>query len=194
MNITIEQLEAMIPGATDREIEIYYKPIQVTLERFQINNRLRIAAFIAQVAHESGSLHYVEEIASGDAYTNRRDLGNLDPEAVNIARSYGQDTGPFYKGRGLIQITGFYNYMRVGNALDIDCIHSPKLLTDPMYAALSSGWFWVSNGRNVEGEHLNCNELADLDYFTLITRVVNGGTSGLEHRLKFYRNNCKVLS
>jgi putative chitinase len=193
MNITLSQLELMIPGATDRNIEKFYAPIKETLSRYQINTRLRIAAFIAQIAHESGSLHYVEEIASGHAYTDRRDLGNMDPAGVAIAKAHDQDTGPFYRGRGLIQITGYYNYLRVGNALNIDCVNTPQLLTDPLYAALSAGWFWVSNGRYVDGENLNCNELADLDYFTLITRVVTGGTSGLTQRLKFYRNNCKVL-
>jgi len=201
MNITIEQLDLMIPDAPDLKIEKFYEPIVETLDRYQINSRLRIAAFLAQIAHETGSLRYIEELWGPTDAQVRYDLphkkafelGNNLPEALSIAKLHDTTPGFFYRGRGGIQITGYLNYLKVARALDIDCINTPQLLTDPMNAMLSSGFFWISNGRNVEGENLNCNELADICYFTLITRVINGGTSGLDHRLKFYRNNLQVL-
>ena len=192
MNVSRKQLGEMIPS-TERLLDKFYEPLQETLERYAINNTRRIAAFIAQITHETESLHYMEEIDSGMVYTGRRDLGNDLPEAIVIAKAHGKETGPFFKGRGGIQTTGYLNYKKVAEALNIDCVNTPQLLTDPRYAMLSSGIFWVTHGRRVEGESLNCNELADLDFFTLICRVVNGGTRGLQRRLNYYRNNIRIL-
>lgn len=93
-----EQLEDMIPYASDALRDKYLSPLNKAMEEFEINTTLRIAAFIAQITHESGSLHYVEEIASGSAYEFREDLGNLEPEALKAAHAKGTTTGKFYKG------------------------------------------------------------------------------------------------
>lgn len=182
--ITSEQLHSCIPLASDRAIAKYYQPLCETIERFNINTSLRIAAFLAQIAHESGNLQYVEELASGSAYEYRKDLGNLEFEALQIAHANYSTTGKFYKGRGLIQITGFYNYKKCGEALGIDCIHIPQLLTDPMYASLSAGWFWDAN---------ELNAIADTGNFNKTTRIINGGWNGKNERLSYYRNNITVL-
>ena len=94
-----------------------------------------MAAFLAQIAHESGSLRYVRELATGSAYENRKDLGNIQP-----------GDGTRYPGRGVFQTTGRANYARVGAALEIDAIGHPELLEEPRYAALSAGLYWSDNG------------------------------------------------
>ena len=114
INITKEQLKAIMPMTTNYQIVSFHVPLLETMERFKINNKERKCAFLAQLAHESGCLRYVVELASGDAYTNRADLGNTQPLAIQIAESKGTNTGRLYKGRGLIQITGFYNYQKLG--------------------------------------------------------------------------------
>lgn len=184
MLITLDQLEKCVPQATDRLRIEAIEPLNSTLEKYNINTRSRIAAFLAQITHESGSFRYVEEIADGSRYEYRKDLGNLQPEALTAAHSVGTTTGKYYKGRGWIQITGFYNYKELSNAIGVDFIHNPDMLCEMPYAALSAGWFW-----NVH----NCNALADVDRFTAITKVINGGYNGKEERLRFYRKNLKVL-
>ncbi len=185
MLIQLEQLEKCIPYANDRLRIAALKPLNTTLEKYQINTLERIAAFLAQITHESGNLHYVEEIANGSAYEYRKDLGNLQQDALNAAHNAGTTTGKFYKGRGWIQITGFYNYKELAKAFNIDCINNPGLIATMPYIALSAGWFWNTH---------NCNALADVDAFTKITKTINGGYNGKEERLKYYRNNLKILS
>jgi len=185
MLLTIEQLEQCIPEASDRKRIKYIAPLNEALTKYGINTPIRIAAFLAQIAHESGSLHYVEEIASGSAYEYREDLGNLTDEALHYAHSAGSTTGRFYKGRGLIQITGFYNYKKCGQALGVDLVRQPSALTDPTLASLSAGWFWSTR---------NCNSLADVGSCTAITKVINGGINGLAERKANYIRCKKVFN
>lgn len=184
MNITTDQLHAMIPLATDKNIAKFLVPLNNAMFEFNINTPLRIASFIAQISHESGSLHYVEEIADGSAYEYRKDLGNLRPEALAIAHSNHSTTGKWYKGHGLIQITGYDNHLACGIALQIDCVNNPKLLTESINSARSAAWFWKTH---------NCNTLADMGMFDKISRVVNGGTTGQESRRANYKLCCNVL-
>ena len=113
MLITKEQLHLMMPDATEKNVNKFVLPLNAAMEEFKIQTSLQIAAFIAQITHESGSLHYVEEIASGANYEFRKDLGNLEFEALQAAHANYTTTGKFYKGRGLIQITGYYNYKHI---------------------------------------------------------------------------------
>ena len=141
--------------------------------KYQINTPKRIAAFIAQIAHESGSLKYVEEIASGAAYEGNKGLGNAQP-----------GDGIKFKGRGLIQLTGRANYKLVGQALNYDFISKPEDLELPGPACYSAAWFWDSR---------QLNTLADKDDFLGITKKINGGTNGLEDRKKHWATAKKVL-
>lgn len=184
MLITDEQLHQMIPGATDKSIKKFISPMNETLKRYNINTPPRIAAFIAQIAHESGNLYYVEEIASGSNYEFRDDLGNLHFEALQIAHENKTTTGKFYKGRGLIQLTGYYNYKKFGELLKLDLIHNPELLCEPINATLISGCYWDIN---------NCNSFADVGLFGKITKIINGGYNGSADRLANYARCKKVL-
>lgn len=144
----------------------------------QINTRLRIAAFLAQIGHESGSLVYSKELGGPSyfaKYEGRKDLGNTQ-----------QGDGARFCGRGLIQITGRANYGRASQALfgDDRLLKNPELLEQPEWAAKSAVWYWSTR---------NLNVLADRDRFTDITRAINGGTNGLEDRKARYRYALAVL-
>jgi len=130
-----------------------------------ISTPLRMAHFLAQLAHESGELRYAEEIASGDAYEGRADLGNSEP-----------GDGRRFKGRGLIQLTGRSNYEAYGKTRGKDYTVSNKtdlLANDPFIAVDVSCWYWVEN---------DLNSLADRDDIRAVTQAINGGYNGLEDR------------
>lgn len=160
--LTIECFRKIAFQASPSRVEILYPYIVETLERYEINTKLRICHYLAQVLHESGCLRYLEEIANGSAYEGRKDLGNTEP-------GYGRK----YKGYGLIQVTGYYNFCLVSKALRKDFINNPKLLGEPRWAALSSGWYWDRKKLNI---------LADKDDIKSITKIVNGGLNGYIER------------
>lgn len=182
--ITREQLRKMVPNASNGNIDKFLRPLIETFEVFEINTPKRISAFIAQVSHESGSFYYVEEIADGSAYEYRKDLGNLDVNALAAAHAHHTTTGRFYKGHGLIQVTGYHNHKACGERLGIDTVNNPRLLCEPRYAALSAGWFW---------DYSNLNQYADSGVFGRITKIINGGTNGATERVKNYALCKKVL-
>ena len=163
--ITGAQLQSIMPFAKAR-IPAFVAPLNAAMQEFHINTPLRQAAFIAQIAHESGELRYVEEIASGAAYEGRKDLGNTQP-----------GDGMRYKGRGLIQITGRNNYAECGKAMGVDLITNPELLETNGLACRSAAWFWASRG---------LNDLADKGDFERITKRINGGYNGLKERQAYY--------
>ena len=171
--ITIEQFNAVMPHARSK-VPLYADALNDAMDEFEVNTPQRQAAFLAQVAHESGELRYVEEIASGAAYEGRADLGNTEP-----------GDGVRYKGRGLIQITGRSNYERCGSALGVDFIAHPELLESPANACRSAAWFWSTHG---------CNELADADNFRKITLKINGGLTHYEDRLAYWETAKEVIA
>jgi putative chitinase len=136
------------------------------MDKYFIVTPARIAAFLAQLAHESGSFRYVREIASGTAYEGRKDLGNVNP-----------GDGVKFKGRGLIQLTGRSNYEAFKKQFGVDVVANPVLVEQPYYATLAAGWFW---------DKKKLNALADLGTeagFKSITKKINGGLNGYEDRL-----------
>jgi putative chitinase len=171
--ITADEIHRIMPHAADR-VERFEPHINHAMTDFEIDNTLRIGAFIAQVAHESGELRYVRELASGESYEGRLDLGNTEP-----------GDGPRFRGRGLIQITGRHNYQQCGNALGQNLLSRPELLEEPEYASRSAAWFWSSRG---------LNELADKEDFRLITKRINGGYTHYKQRYAYYMKALKVLS
>lgn len=140
-----------------------------------INTKLRKAAFIAQTAHESGGFYYREELASGDAYEGRRDLGNTQP-----------GDGRRYKGRGYIQLTGRANYAEAGRDLGLDLLNFPELAAQPKNAARIAAWFWNKK---------KLNALADQGpaAFDSITRRINGALRGKPQRDAIYHRALQIL-
>lgn len=177
--ITQDELHS-IDSRTKSRSAIYILGLNETLREFEIDKSfLREAAFIAQILHESGGLRYVRELASGEAY----DTGRLAARLGNTPEADGD--GQWYKGRGLIQITGKRNYLLCGMALDVDLLAQPELLEQPVLACRSAGWFWRNNG---------CNELADKEDFLRLTKVINGGTNGWAERKMLYERALVVLA
>lgn len=166
-------LLSIMPYAKARA-DVFLEPLNMAMSEFDINTPERQSAFLAQVGHESGQLRYVKELASGDSYEGRKDLGNTEP-----------GDGRRYKGRGLIQITGRANYASCGDALGLDLIVEPELLEQPINACRSAGWFWRSHG---------LNELADAGDFLRITKRINGGTNGLADRQALYAKAQEVFA
>ena len=164
MELTLQKLSEALPYASKSNIQKFFTPLHDACVAFDINTPLRLSHFLAQVAHESGSLKYVREIASGAAYEHRADLGNVQ-----------KGDGVKFKGRGLIQITGrgnyvaFYHYLKGSQ----DVISHPELLETPVLASLSAAWFWYTH---------SLNELADADDIRKITKIINGGYNGFDER------------
>ena len=150
--------------------------------RYQIVGQLRIAAFIAQIGHESGQFRFVRELGS-DQYLSKYDTGSLAKRLGNTPQADGD--GQKYRGRGLIQITGRANYMTCGEALGLDLIKQPELLEKPQHACMSAAWFWATKGLNT---------LADAGQFDKITQRINGGQNGAADRQALYVRALKVLA
>lgn len=174
--ITARQLQDAI-GCPVERAEKWVGALNAAMRRFEINTPERIRAFLAQIGHESGRLLYVREIwgptPAQARYEGRADLGNTH-----------QGDGWFYRGRGLIQITGRANYRACGLALGLSLISIPALLEQPENAALSAAWFWATHG---------CNELADAGNFTAITRRINGGLNGQAERVALLAQASTVI-
>lgn len=170
MKITSEQLHSI--GASPENSAKFVDLVNDTLVKFEINTPLRVQHFLAQVMHESLCFHYLKELASGEAYEHRADLGNTSA-----------GDGVKFKGRGLIQITGHFNYIAIGKDLGEDFISHPELLETPKYATLSAGWFWNKH---------DLNALADADDITHITKRINGGLNGIDSRTS-YLNKAKAV-
>lgn len=181
--------------------------LQATCDRFEINTPERIAGFVAQCAHESGMFKSVSEglnykvealkalfgrhrISEEDCNKYGRIDGKQQADQAGIANAiYGGEFGKknlgnteygdgyAYRGRGLIQLTGKANYKKAGDSLGVDLVANPDLVATPEYAALTAGWFWSAN---------NLNALADAKDLLGMTKKVNGGTIGIEHRTELY--------
>jgi putative chitinase len=129
-----------------------------------LDTGLRLAHFMAQLQHESGSFRYMEEIASGAAYEGRADLGNTQP-----------GDGRRYKGRGPIQLTGRANYRTFGRRIGIDLESHPLIAAVPSIGLHTALEYWADR---------KLNALADADDIRAITRKINGGLNGYDDRKK----------
>lgn len=177
MPITEQQLLQILPNA-GRNAGVFVPALNTAMNHYGIVGTARVAAFIAQIGHESGQLRWVREIwgPTGQQlkYEGRADLGNTE-----------KGDGSKYRGRGLIQVTGRANYNACGEALGLDLINKPELLELPQHAAMSAAWFWSTRGLNT---------LADQGELVKITRRINGGVSGLADRQALYEKALKVLA
>lgn len=191
-------------GCTPAVSSHWAGPISEAMAEFGITTPERIAAFLAQVAHESAGLTRVSENLNYRAdrllavFPRYFDAENVtlyagDPSAI-ASRVYANrmGNGPeqtmdgwHFRGRGLIQLTGRDNYRACGNALGVDLIDNPDLLTEADLAARSAAWFWQSHG---------LNELSDAGRFAEITKRINGGTHGQPARVALWEQAKAVLA
>lgn len=197
--ITAEQLEAMHIDAK------WLEPLTETFNRFQINTPERQAAFIGQCQHESANFRTLKEnlnySAKGLCGTWPKRFPNEEsalpyhrnPEKIAnkvYANRMGNGDeasgdGWKYSGRGLIQLTGKQNYTLAGDSLTAPLLHSPDVVLEPRYAALTAGWFWNKNNLNVE---------ADAKNYEGMTKKINGGTIGLVDRIKHITIALSILT
>lgn len=148
---------------TGSRLDLYARPLLDAMRQADINTPLRAAHFLAQIGHESGDLLWTEELASGEAYEGRADLGNTQP-----------GDGRRFKGRGFIQLTGRANYAAYGAAIGRDLLTDPGAVSrEPALCVGVATWFWTRHGLNA---------LADTDDCEGITRRINGGHVGLADR------------
>lgn len=146
------------------------------MQETEITTPLRVAAFLAQLAHETGGWRWLKELGGPSYFTRydgRRDLGNTQP-----------GDGYRYRGRGYIQITGRANYRHYGEVLGIALETQPELAQVPMIAAAIATRFWTDHG---------LNRLADQGDLIAITRTINGGLSGQDDRAERYALAKKIL-
>lgn len=148
------------------------------MREYGITTPARVAAFLAQVGHESGRLRYTREIWGPTPvqarYEGRADLGNTEP-----------GDGKRFMGRGLIQITGRANYAAATEALGEDFLRYPALLEAPKWASVSAAWWWAAH---------DLNALADAGEFDRITRRINGGQNGRAERTALHERARVVLA
>ena len=168
-----ERLSIVMPHAVPDKIERYFDPLIRGMKKYDITTHRRMTHFLAQLAHETASFRYAEEIADGSAYEGRGDLGNTE-----------LGDGKRFKGRGLIQLTGRSNYAAYSQDSGVDCVARPEVVaTDPFVAVDVACWYWNKH---------QLNRLADQDDVKAVTKVINGGYNGLDDRVA-YLNRAKAV-
>jgi putative chitinase len=175
--IMAADLHRIMPNLPADKRDLYFPHLVQAMAKYEINTALRVSAFLAQLAHESAELKYMEEIwgptAAQKRYEGRADLGNSQP-----------GDGKRFKGRGPIQITGRSNYRKYGALLGVDMEANPDLAAKPEYGFQIAALYWKLN---------KCNEYADQRNFKALTRAINGGLTNLADRERYYAIAKKAL-
>ncbi len=179
--ITENALKQIMPNLNHAKCQAYLPFLQQAMEEFEINTLLREAAFLAQIAHESGEFRWMEEIWGPTETQKRYELPS--PKATELGNTRPGD-GKRFKGRGPIQITGRANYKKYGGLLGVDLIDQPELAATPEVGFRIACVFWRLS---------KLNELADQQQFEKITRRINGGLTGQADRVKYYERAKVVL-
>lgn len=199
MAVTADQLKQLQIGPQ------WVDALNETFERFFIASTVQQAAFIGQCGHECGSFRILEE---GLSYSAERlmkvwpkrfpTLDAAQPYARNPKalannvyanrmgnRDEASGDGYRFRGRGCIQLTGHSAYFHAGKSLGVDLVKEPDLVATPQFAAMTAGWFWFTH---------DCNRLAGLQDWKGLTKKINGGTHGLDDRIKRTEQALAVLS
>ena len=202
MEITTDQLRACI--GDNPYLDHWCEALNAILPDYDIDTPQRVAAFIAQTAHESGNYRAIKENLNYKAESLCRVWPRYFPN-IDVARQYAQQperianrayanrmgNGPEesgdgwrYCGRGLIQLTGKDNYTRYAQSTEQTVEEAAEHLTTFEGCVQSACWFWEAN---------NLNALADKGDMVMLTKRINGGTLGLEDRIKHYNHAQHVL-
>jgi putative chitinase len=203
--ITKEQLAQLIPG--NPYLDQWCNALNEILPEYGIDTPQRVAAFVAQCAHESGNFRALKENLNYRPETLRKLFSKYFP-TDDLARAYAsmpnkqeaianriyasrmgngdEQSGDGFRfcGRGLIQLTGRDNYTFFAGSLDIPVEEAAEYLQTFEGAVQSACWFWETN---------NLNQWADKDDILTLTKRINGGTIGLEDRKKHYEHAKHVL-
>ena len=202
MQITESQLNQLIPG--NPYLEHWCEALNMILPDYDIDTSQRVSAFLAQCAHESGGFRFLKENLNYKAASLRKVFPKYFPSdelATAYAnkpemianRVYGgrmgngdEHSGDGYKycGRGLIQLTGKSNYQNFADSIETAVEDIPEFLATFEGAVQSACWFWESN---------NLNQFADKGDILTMTKRINGGTIGLEDRIKHYEHALHIF-
>ena len=200
---TREQLSSIIGNNPD--LDSWYEDLSSVLPEYEKDSSQRVAAFIAQCTHESGGFKRIKENLNYKWESLRRVFPKYFPtdelaqeyahKQEQIAnRVYGSRMGNGdessgdgfrYCGRGLIQLTGKNNYTKFSESIGIAVEEVPALLETFEGAVKSACWFWKTN---------NLNQYADAGDILTMTKRINGGTIGLEDRVKHYNHALEVFA
>ena len=182
--LTDVHLHTIMPALPPAKLVLFLPLLQSATAEFGIDRPAREAAFIAQLAHESGQLRHMEEIwGPTEAQKRYEPPSTLATKLGNTEKGDGKR----FKGRGPIQITGRANYQRYGDLVLLDLVADPPKAAAPEVGFRTAGLYWQRNG---------LNELADRatpDAFREITKRINGGLNGIKDREKFYATARTVL-
>lgn len=199
MTVNAEQLKQLHIG------EQWVDALNETFQRFNILTPVQQASFIGQAAHESGNFKMLVENLNYRAETLMKVWPKRFP-TLEFAKQYERDPkkiansvyanrmgnrdeasgdGFRFRGRGLFQTTGHAGYYHAGQALGEDFVMNPDLVSTPKYAALTAGFFWNTH---------KLNQYADTRDFTMMTKKINGGTIGLNDRIKHINHALEVLN
>jgi putative chitinase len=203
--LTKEKLNELIPK--NPYLDHWFNALNQLLPDYQIDSSRRVAAFVAQCSHESGGFRVIRENLNYRWQSLRKLFPKYFP-TDELAQQYASrpnkqeaianriyanrmGNGPeesgdgyLYRGRGLIQLTGKENYSWFAASLGISVQEATEYLETFEGAAQSACWFWESN---------NLNQWADNDDILTLTKRINGGTIGLEDRIKHYEHAKEVL-
>jgi putative chitinase len=201
--ITLQKLNEAFPDAAEEDVEKYYEAFVRVFEEYEINTPQRQAAFIAQVAHESGQLTAVRENLNYSAdglmrvfrkYFNAstaRAYARQPERIANRVYANRMGNGPEssgegwkFRGRGLIQLTGKENYTKFAEDMEMTLDEAIEYLETPDGAVESAAWFW---------DFKNLNVIADRGDIVTVSKRVNGGTNGLQDRIDLYNHALSVL-
>lgn len=204
-NFTQDQLQAIIPQNT--HVEHWYESLCQILPDYEIDTPQRVAAFLAQCAHESGGFTAIQENLNYRAVTLRKVFPKYFPtdaladeyankpnkqEAIanrvyaNRMGNGPEESGDGYRycGRGLIQLTGKQNYSKFAESIETPVEQVTEFLQTFEGCVQSAAWFWEAN---------NLNQYADSGDILTMTKRINGGTIGLEDRTKHYHHALEVF-
>lgn len=201
-SLTKQQLSQIIPG--NPYLDHWYNALSQCLPDYDINTPQRIASFLAQCAHESGGFRAIKENLNYKAeslvkvfpkyFKSLAEANKYAKQPEKIANKiYGSRMGNGdeasgdgyrYCGRGLIQLTGKSNYQNFADSLEMAVEDVPEYLATFEGAVQSACWFWEAN---------NLNQWADKGDILTMTKRINGGTIGLDDRIKHYNHALHVL-
>jgi putative chitinase len=207
--LTETRFAAFLPDAPD--IPRWTRVLNDAMDRFDVRTLHRVAAFLAQIAHESDEFRRVVENLN---YTAKRLMQVWPKRFTNLAKARRYERQPKklanyvyanrlgngdeasgdgwrFRGRGLLQITGRGNYRATAQALALPLEDNPELLEQPGVAALAAAHFWKSRGLNELADDRNTDN--DDEDFVTISVIINGGRTGLESRKRYWARAKAVL-
>lgn len=202
MLITEQQLKTILPN--NKNISVLCSSLNLVLPKYQINTKNRIAGFLAQCGHESLDFTILKENLNYSAKGLRLTFPKYFKDD-NIANQYARQPqkianrvyanrmangnelsgdGWKYRGRGAIQLTGKENYTMFAKSIGKTIDETISYLETMDGAVESACWFWATR---------NLNKCCDEDDITKMTRLINGGTKGIQDRVTRYERAKGVL-